>query len=217
MARQKKVTKIWPTLDVLAAACAAQRVNGFYVKRTEFFGEGPTVPTKTNRELVYNFLEDQSNITEIDRQQAQDIKTFYQGFTFKVLSGGYLTEFDRKTMKMLEEEFTPEGYNLAVLCSVPSSYLKSKVREDGDRRTRQARGGYVGQVGDKVQMDVEVVKSIYSHNWATYYISAINSQDQAVFFAYKTDIAVGTLLNIKGTVKRHRDDGVTQLNRVKVL
>jgi hypothetical protein len=25
------------------------------------------------------------------------------------------------------------------------------------------------------------------------------------------------LMNIKGTVKRHRDDGVTQLNRVKVI
>jgi hypothetical protein len=190
-------------------------VNGTYIKVP--YQLGGEVKRQTSRELVYQFLEDPTYNMDVDREQAEEIKTFYQGLSFKILSGGFLTEFDRKVMKILEQEFTPEGYDLAVLCSVPESYLKSKVREDGDRRMRFARGGYVGRIGDKVQMDVEVVKTIYSHNWATWYISAINSQDQAIFFAYKTDITVGTLLNIKGTVKRHRDDGVTQLNRVKVI
>lgn len=215
MARQKKVSKIYPTMDVVAAACAAQRINGAYIKAP--FQLGDENPRKTNRELVYSFLEDISNIQDCDRQQAEDIKTFYKGYTFKVLSGAYLSEFDRNTMKMLEEEFTPEGYNVAVLASVPSSYLKAKKRDEADRRARFAQGGLIGNVGDKVQMDVEVLKSIYSKNWNTYYISAINSQDQAVFFAYKQEIAPGTLLHIKGTVKRHREDGVTQLNRVKVI
>jgi hypothetical protein len=215
MARSKKVTRIWPTMDVVAAACAAQRINGAYIKAP--FQLGDENPRKTNRELVYSFLEDTTNITDIDRQQAEDIKTFYKGYTFKVLSGGYLSDFDRSTMKMLEEEFTPEGYNVAVLASVPSSYLKAKKRDEADRRSRFAQGGHIGNVGDKVDMDVEVLKSVYSKNWNTYYISAINSQDQAVFFAYKQEITVGTLLHIKGTVKRHRDDGVTQLNRVRVV
>ena len=215
MARQKKVSKIYPTMDVVAAACAAQRINGSYIKASYQLGDEN--PRKTNRELVYSFLENTSNITDIDRQQAEDIKTFYKGYTFKVLSGSYLSDFDRSTMKMLEEEFTPEGYNLAVLTSVPASYLKAKQRDEADRRSRFAQGGLIGNVGDKVDMDVEVLKSIYSKNWNTYYISAINSQDQAVFFAYKQEIAPGTLLHIKGTVKRHREDGVTQLNRVKVI
>jgi len=216
MVRSKKVTRIWPTMDVVAAACAAQRINGAYIKAFPF-QLGDENPRKTNRELVYSFLEDTTNITDIDRQQAEDIKTFYKGYTFKVLSGSYLSDFDRNTMKMLEEEFTPEGYNVAVLASVPSNYLKAKKRDEADRRARFAQGGHIGNVGDKVDMDVEVLKSVYSKNWNTYYISAINSQDQAVFFAYKQEITAGTLLHIKGTVKRHRDDGVTQLNRVRVL
>jgi len=215
MARQKKVSKIYPTMDVVAAACAAQRINGAYIKAP--FQLGDENPRKTNRELVYSFLEDISNIQDCDRQQAEDIKTFYKGYTFKVLSGAYLSEFDRNTMKMLEEESTPEGYNVAVLASVPSSYLKAKKRDEADRRARFAQGGLIGNVGDKVDMDVEVLKSVYSKNWNTYYISAINSEEQAVFFAYKQEITAGTLLHIKGTVKRHRDDGVTQLNRVKVI
>jgi hypothetical protein len=215
MPRAAKVRKQYDTMLVLSAACAAYRINGSYIK--EPYQLGDEKPRKTNRELVYSFLEDSSNIQDCDRQQAQDIKTFYQGFTFKVLSGAYLTEFDRNTMKMLEEEFTTEGYNVAVLASVPSSYLKAKKRDEADRRSRFAQGGLIGNVGDKVNMDVEVLKSIYSKNWNTYYISAINSHDQAVFFAYKQEITAGTLMNIKGTVKRHRDDGVTQLNRVKVI
>lgn len=215
MSRNKKVTRMWPTMDVVAAACAAQRVNGEYIKAHYQLGDENR--RNTNRELVYSFLEDTTNITDIDRQQAQNIKTFYQGFTFKVLSGDYLSDFDRNTMKMLEEEFTPEGYNLAVLTSIPASYLKAIQRDAADRRARFAQGGLIGNVGDKVQMDVEVLKSVYSKNWNTYYISAINSEDQAVFFAYKQEIAAGTLLHLKGTVKRHRDDGVTQLNRVKVI
>ena len=215
MPRQSKVRKQYDTMLVLSAACAAQRINSAYIKAP--FQLGDENPRKTNRELVYSFLEDSSNIQDCDRQQAQDIKTFYKGYTFKLLSGSWLSEFDLNTMKLLEDEFTTEGYNVAVLASVPSSYLKAKKRDEADRRARFAQGGLIGNVGDKVNMDVEVLKSIYSKNWNTYYISAINNQDQAVFFAYKQEITAGTLLNIKGTVKRHRDDGVTQLNRVKVI
>jgi hypothetical protein len=215
MPRAAKVRKQYDTMTVLSAACAAQRINSAYIKAPYQLGDDN--PRKTNRELVYSFLEDATNITDIDRQQAEDIKNFYKGYTFKVLSGSWLSEFDRNTMKLLEDEFTTEGYNVAVLASVPSSYLKAKQRDDADRRTRFAQGGHIGNVGDKVVMDIEVLKSIFSRNWNTYYISAINSQDQAVFFAYKQEIAPGTLLSIKGKVKSHREDGVTQLNLVKVL
>jgi hypothetical protein len=37
-----------------------------------------------------------------------------------------------------------------------------------------------------------------------------------VFFSYKQEVTVGNVLNIAGTVKRHRDNQ-TQLNRVKVF
>jgi len=37
-----------------------------------------------------------------------------------------------------------------------------------------------------------------------------------VFFSYKEEMVVGSVLNIAGTVKR-QDNNQTQLNRVKVL
>jgi len=213
MARTKKVTRIWPTMDVVAAACAAQRVNGIYIKVKYQLGDDK--PRQTNRELVYQYLEDESFITDADRLLAEDIKEYFKGYTFKVLSGAYLSEFDRNTMKILEEEFTPEGYNLALLASIPNNYLKAKKRDEADRRTRFAQGGYVGKIGERLNLQVEVIKCVFSQKWGIYYITAMTTNDQAVFFGYKQEVATGTVLNINGTVKR-QDNNQTQLNRVKV-
>jgi len=60
------------------------------------------------------------------------------------------------------------------------------------------------------------LKCVYSQKWFTYFVTGITSSDQAVFFSYKQEVAVGNVLNIAGTVKR-QDNNQTQLNRVKVL
>ena len=213
MARAKKVTRIWPTMDVVAAACAAQRVNGTYIKVPLQLGDAN--PRQTNRELVYQYLEDESFITDADRLLAEDIKEYFKGYTFKLLSGAYLSEFDRNTMKILEEEFTPEGYNVALLCSIPNNYLKAKKRDEADRRTRFAQGGYIGKIGERLNLQVEVIRCVFSQKWGIFYITAMTTSDQAVFFGYKQEVAEGTVLNINGTVKR-QDNNQTQLNRVKV-
>jgi len=212
MAR-KKVTRIWPTMDVVAAACAAQRVNGTYIKVPYQLGDENK--RQTNRELVYQYLENDSFVTDADRLLAEDIKEYFKGYTFKVLSGAYLSEFDRNTMKILEEEFTPEGYNVALLCSIPNNYLKAKKRDEADRRTRFAQGGYVGKIGERINLQVEVIKCVFSQKWGIFYITAMTTSDQAIFFGYKQEVAEGTVLNIDGTVKR-QDNNQTQLNRVKV-
>lgn len=209
---------MWPTLDVVAAACAAQRVNGKYVKVPYQIGttEDPNAnPRVTNRELVHQFLEDKSFVTDADRLLAEDIKDFFKGYTFKLLSGAYLSEFDRSVMKILEEEFTPDGYNVALLTSLPQTYIRAVEREQADRRTRFAQGGYVGKVGERLNLQVEVIRCVFSQKWGIFYITAMTTSDQAVFFGYKSEVAVGTVLNIDGTVKR-QDNNQTQLNRVKV-
>lgn len=213
---RKKVTRIWPTLDVVAAACAAHRVNGEYVKIPYKLGvDGDNIKRTTNRELVYQYLEDESFITDADRLLAEDIKDFYKGYTFKVLSGAYLSEFDRNLMKILEEEFTPAGYNVALLTSIPQTYIRAKERDAADRRTRFAQGGYVGKIGERLNLQVEVLKCVFSQKWGCYYITAMTTSDQSIFFGIRGSATPGTVLNIVGTVKR-QDNNQTQLNRVKL-
>jgi len=208
-------------MDVLAAACLAQEMNSGYVKysmtgRQWVDENGDVVIKKTNRELVLKYLEDVSQISQTYYELAEKIKQYYRGYTFKMLSGAYMTSFDRTVMKMLEEEFTPEGYNVATLASLPNTYFKSVARDTADNRIKNTQGGHVGKVGERHNLQCEILRSIFSEKWNTYYITAITSSDQAIFFAYKQNIEVGTVLNIDGTVKCFRDDHTTQLNRVKV-
>jgi hypothetical protein len=47
-------------------------------------------------------------------------------------------------------------------------------------------------------------------------VSAVTTDNHAVFFAYREEIRPETNLNIRGTIKRHTDSA-TQLNRVKLV
>lgn len=219
MSRTKKVVRSFPTLDVVAAACAAQRINGKYVKYNMPEGnfiddQGQIVKLITNRELVYRHLENPEKITDADREMAVSIKDFYKGYTFKVLSGAYLSEFDRDVMKILEDENCKEtGYNIAVLASIPGVYLKAKQRKDADIRVRSCEGGYIGKIGERLYLTIEVLKSVFSQKYGIWFISAVTINDQAVFFSYKQELNAGSRLDIVGTVKR-QDNNQTQLNRV---
>ena len=211
----KKVVRSFPTMDVVAAACAAQRVNGEYVKVQ--FMVGDTEWRKTNRELVHKFLDDQSVIMDSDRQLAENIKQFYKGYTFKLLSGDYISQFDRNILIMLEEENCIESsYNIAVLASLPNSYIRAKQRHEADSRIRTSQGGYVGTVKERINLKVEVLKCNFSQKWNVFFITAITTNDEPLFFSYKEELPVGKVLSIVGTVKR-QDNNQTQLNRVKVL
>ena len=83
------------------------------------------------------------------------------------------------------------------------------VLEDVDRTP-------VAAVGERVQLDVTVVKAVYSTNYNVYFITAKTDHNQMVFFSYRERLPVGDRREIKGSVKAHRPDA-TQLNRVRVV
>ena len=82
MARYQRPVLNLQADDVWAAACAAQRINGAYLKTIE---EGKN--TETNRQIMDNFIANTDLITEADREQGQAVRTYYKGFTFKILQG----------------------------------------------------------------------------------------------------------------------------------
>ena len=214
---------LFPVATVWAAACAAQRINGRYIKQDEFdYPEGgqavltATASRTTMRELLAN----PDRLTAQDFEQGAECKTFLQNdITFRALKNK-LTEFDSATSKVLavEENFdsAQHKYELAVIASLPASRTRALERQATDSRVRQATGAYVGDVGDMVALDVEVIKTIYSQQWNTWYATAITSDNRAVFFAFREQLTIGNSILIKGTVKAHRT-GTTQLNRVKIV
>jgi hypothetical protein len=218
MARTPKVRREFDTLLMLSAACAAQRVNKAYLKFADGSpnSESPYVTRPSNRELVYQFLDNLDTITDADRELAEKVKTYWNGKTFKLLTGEYISNFDRSVLELLQKEKLYDGYDLAVVASLPNSYLSGVARDERERRVKFAAGGYLGSIGDTVEATIEVTKSVYSKKWGVYFLTGITTGDQAVFFSYKQDVSPGTILSIKGNVKR-QDNNTTQLNRVKVL
>lgn len=212
MARyQKPVPLNLAADDVWAAACMAQRLNQGYIKVSEDAPAG-----QTNRNLVTQYLADTSKITDEDREQGKQVRKFFQAYTFKILKGIKLSEFDNLAMLLSNRDTIDTNYDVAVITSLPSGYERGMKRQTVDQRIAFAKGGLIGRVSDKVSPTVEVLKSFYSQQWNTNYVTGITSDDQVLFFAFKQPLEVGKMYDLYGTVKAHRDN-VTQLNRVKVL
>lgn len=216
MARYQKPVLDLPAENVWGAAVMAQRVNGSYVKISMLSESDKEMNKLSNRQIVESLMVDPRLITEEDMEQGKKVRAFYQALTFKILQGKRLNEFDNTAMLLANRDVITSNYDIAVIASLPSCYERGVKRQTVDQRVSFAQGGFIGTIGDKVSVAIEVLKSVYSQKWATNYITGITSDDQVVFFAYKNELPVGNLFDIYGTVKGQRDN-TTQLNRVKVI
>ena len=216
MARNQKPVLNLVADNVWGAACQAQRINGSYVKLSILTEEDKSSNKLSNFQMIETFMVDSSLITEEDMEQGKKVRAFYQAFTFKILQGKHLNEFDNNAMVISNRDVITSTYDLAVIASLPSCYERGVVRQTVDQRVNFATGGLIGTVGNKVSTSVEVLRSAFSQTYNVNFITGINSDDQVVFFAYKSDLEVGKMYDIYGTVKGHRDN-TTQLNRVKVI
>lgn len=228
MARYQRPVLNLDADTVWSAACAAQRINGEYVKMVTSYATSDEVLSnsleqaaspetkRTNRQLIDMLLADPSLITDADRVQAEAVRKYYKAFTFKILQGKMLSEFDNNAMVIANRDVIEATYDIAVIASLPASYERAVKRDSLNRKIDSASGGFVGRVGDKVKLTVEVVRSVFSQQWNVFFITGITTDDQPVFFSYREAIPTGKSIVAQGTVKAHRDNS-TQLNRVKIV
>jgi len=209
--------------DVWAAACAAHRVNGGYFKEHVYEWDeahNSKLVKRKNRDIMMELLADPTRLTVDDIERGEYCRQFLQNdLTFRTLKGK-TGDFDIAIRKVLAVTGTFDAwhhkYELAIVACLPASVSRSEVRQNSETRVQFAKGGYIGEIGDKVDLNVEVLNSNYSKQYNIYWVRAITEADQPVFFSSKESYDPGTWLTIKGTVKAHKDN-LTQLNRVKVL
>ena len=202
------------TVDVFAAACAATRVNGGYLKYTETNDEAGTSKI-ANKVLIRQFLDGTFDVRDSDREQGEKVMQHCRSLTFKLLTDKRLSEFEQNMLSIVEKETLDSNYDIAIVSSLPNTYNRSEYRRAVDTRIRETEGVF-GTVGERVQVTAEVVKSYFSEQWGTHFITAITDDNKQVFFAYKQSLTVGDNINIDGKVKAHRDNS-TQLNYVKIV
>jgi len=207
---------------VWAAAAYADRINGGeYRKEPEYrvLADGrisDEVVRQANKIHMWNAITDTSRITLADMETGRLALDFVRkSLVMKGLRGN-MSEFDQSLSHVVEMEQFLTGadrYEIALVTSQIRAYREGTrmeaVLEDVDRTP-------VAAVGERVQLDVTVVKAVYSTNYNVYFITAKTTSNQMVFFSYREKLPVGDRREIKGAVKAHRSDA-TQLNRVRIV
>jgi hypothetical protein len=199
---------------VWSAACTAYRLNNGYLKEPEVIGDQVVRPA--NRELVRRCLENLSLITDADREQARDCRRYMAGAVTMQALKTELGEWSKITARVCDLDTIANMYDLSVITAMPQSYIKQLKKESVDARLARCDEAHAGQLGDKVELAVEILRNNYSAKYNTWFVSGITDNNQAVFFAYREELKSDQILKIRGTVKR-LVDRATQLNRVKII
>jgi len=195
-----------------SAACAAYRINGGYFKEPETVGDQVIRPT--NRAVVRQALDNPSLIDDVDRELAENCRRHLASSVTMQALRSELGEWARITARVCELDTVTSLYDFSAITAMPHSDVKQLRKESVDARLARC-DGLSDQLGDKVELAVEIVRNNYSAKYNTWFVSAITKDNQAVYFAYREEIPSGTHAKICGTVKRHSDRS-TQLNRVKL-
>ena len=226
--------KEFPVQRVLELACAAQRINGDYVKESEaiYTSDGVFVGIKaSNRELVDLTLEVKKwqgeqrdhpallKITKDDQVLAAEIQKYFRKLIFSVIEGA--SDFITNVNSALQSD-NIKSNQFGYICCLPQVYKKDYAKTQFEKRVRTLEPGYIGEIGQQLyDLDCEILLSNKSKNFEGYNIDAI-IHDKMVSWLNKTDLKLGACVVIKAKIKdqnQHWKYGVpvTRLNYVKAF
>ena len=220
--RQQHTDIVVSAEQIWGAAAYADRINGGeYRKEPEYrvLDDGrisDEVVRAANKTHMWTAILDTSRITTDDCDTGRQALDYVRKTLVMKGLRGNLSDFDQALSRVVEmDEFMTgaDRYEIALVTSQIRAWREGTrieaVLADVDRTP-------VAAVGDKVQLNVQVVKAVYSTNYNVYFITAKTDHNQMVFFSYRERLPVGDRREIKGSVKAHRPDA-TQLNRVRVV
>ena len=127
-----------------------------------------------------------------------------------------LSDFETKMFTLATgETVTPRDFGL--IAYLPTHYAIMSARQTVVDRLEACQREYIAQPNDKIQANLEVVRIVYSKFYKCHYISGVTDDNKRVLFAYSgsTQFELNQKYSIKATVKRHDDDWITFLGRVK--
>ena len=228
------MAKEFPLQQVLELACAAQRVNGSYIKETQavYADDGIYMGSKqTNKMLMLVTAhppiwtadpKDKPTELEVlpeDTALAEEIQQYFKRLMFSAIAGD--NEFQTNINSFLNAEGI-ESKNFGYIACLPSVYARDKTHNKIKKIARSVEGGYLGEIGSQLKdLDCEIVESIKSKNFEGYNISAIINSKMASWLN-KTDLKIGPCVVVKAKVKDHskhwkHQNDVTRLNYVKAV
>ena len=212
--RRNQLVLSWTADQVFAAAVMAQQQNGEYVKNVQYNDQGE-VTVQPNKVVMRELLMQNTQFSAEAISQGQQVREHYQKLLFEQMSGE-LKDFLSSALRIAsKEQFqNNEWLDLAIAAALPSCAERDQKRRaaEAERDQLTTQSNPVGQVGDKIALQMQVVQCRWSQKWNCWTINA-QAGGNMFFFFHKQELT-GTV-QVCGTVKGHRDR-ITQLNRVKI-
>ena len=217
------------TQEARALACAAQRINGSYVKDTRRFSEPSNKTQFANKEIVkYAYASIDNPVphdyvrpvpTEEDYVQVAEIQKWMRRYV--MLGLGDLDDFKKDMIGAVVQDTVPVN-NLGRVAFIPE-FVKRDQHESGlkkEIRVEYRNSQYLGKEKDVVEGVVKILDKRYSQQWESFnYVAVIDGN--LVSFMNKYEHAVGDMKRIKGKVKAQTQNKLfsaneTRLNYVKL-
>lgn len=206
-------TKTFNFETVWAAACAAYRINGSYIKR------GDNSASASNFRLMCNFLDNNHEIIDEDIEMGNSIREYYQNKVVDLLLDQNPFLHNLVTLAQQEQFSGHEHYQkLGIICYSPEAYRKALV--DDEIYQLSLHSEHQGKLGDRIQQTFKILKKVPSDVHRCYFFTAISGNNRYFFGSSNASVQsinLGADVILKGTIKAHIKDGVTQLNRVTLV
>ena len=211
----------FPVDEVVAAACAAFRINGF-VKRDD-----PAVYNKTkiaNSNMLYThfYNDDKLDINDVDRELASTLVEYLKGLSFKAFERS-LTSFETNVLKFVTSEEVGKD-QIGIAASLPSVFER-KLEADAwsTREAELARtSDYIGMVGSRCDFVAKIENLRFIGKTSSWLVScSVDNKDILKFFTVSEIGKVGDTINVGGFVKSqavstYSNAKETMINRIKI-
>ena len=217
------------TQEALAVACAAQRINGGYVKDTRRFSEPDNKTQFANKEIVkFAYHGDPDHLpmdyvrpipTEEDYVQVVEIQKWMRRYVMLGLAD--LDDFKRDMIESVSQD-TVAINNLGRVAFIPE-FVKRDKHETGltkEIRVEYRDSQYLGKEKDVVEGVIKILDKRYSSQWESYNYTAV-MDGNLVSFMNKFEHNIGDMKRIKAKVKSQTQNKLfsaneTRLNYVKL-
>ena len=208
-----------------AAAVAAQRFNGEYIKyNVDPYGN--EVTSKYANKLLVRYLlgfpsngirwhEDVANlvITDEDRALGQEMRDYFRGYMFRVLTNT-ANAFQQSVLSVVDcDEFTNcDAMAVGIVRCLPATYYRE---HEAMRRQGLAATAPKPRVGARLRsIEITVIDCRFSEKWGRYFVNAVGTDNNIYRIASDQHWPADARYSITGTVRNITDDGGIQLNRV---
>jgi hypothetical protein len=231
MAR-KKNEEIYEADLVWAASAFAHRLNDGYVRFVEPDPNNKDKPKDLNRNIIRGILNPSKyhpkgtgtpgrekvpalwKVGKIDYKKGREYRDFVKGLCMRALTCS-LNEFEQSAYRIscLDQISSKDYQSIGLIASMPQYVDRAKKRENIESIDSQ----HYRKIGERGEIEGKILAVNYSNNYNCYFVTMMTEKRNVLFFSYRNDIDVGAQVKIKGTVKDHKDNGRTQLNRVQIL